>query len=51
MPLGEASGGMLRGAGFEGASSRFIRTFKKSVFQQKFRPKYAKNAYFLKKRL
>jgi len=28
-------------AGFRGASTYFIQTLKKRVFQQKFRPKYA----------
>jgi len=37
-----------RSAGLR-ASTHFIQTFKKRVFQQKFRPKYAKNAYFLEK--
>jgi len=40
-------GHALRGAGLGGASTHFILTFKKRVFQQKFRPKYA---YFLEKK-
>jgi len=30
-----------RGEGLEGASTHFIQTFKKRVFQQKFGPKYS----------
>jgi len=37
-----------RSAGFGDASTRYIQTFNKRVFQQKFRPKYA---YILEKRL
>jgi len=40
-----ASGGVRPGehAGLGGTSMHFIQTFKKRVFLQKFRPKYAKN--------
>jgi len=38
-----------RRAGLGGASTHFIQAFKKQVFQQKFRPKCQKNAYFLEK--
>jgi len=36
-----AIGHAPRSAGFGAASTRFIQTFKKRVFQQKFSPKYA----------
>jgi len=38
-----------RGAGLGGASTHFIQTFKKRVFQQKCGPTMLKNAYFWKK--
>jgi len=40
-----------RGAGLGDASTHFIQTFKKRIFQQKFRPKYAKKIrIFLEKK-